>query len=121
MKLRRETWEERKVWLENFDPWARPRFFYNCDLKQAVFLRGFSRELGMEQEEAAPLLERVGNERKWMKLRTKDGMVVGIAPRKKGRAFVRYPGRAPVRSEHEEAEAAAWAEADADETSREAT
>ena len=91
-----DWWEKRKEWLENFDPWARPRFFYNADIKQAVWLRGFSRSLEMEQEEAAPLLERLGDERKWMKLRTKDGMVVGIAPRKKGRPFVAYPGRRKV-------------------------
>jgi hypothetical protein len=72
---------ERAEWLANFDAKDRRRFFrYSLAETEGIFLRGFSRDLNLPQEEAAPLLERLGDERGWMKLRTKTGMVVGIAP-----------------------------------------
>lgn len=85
---------ERQAWLNRFEPGARARFFLNVRQRDAIFLRAFAAELGLPQEEAAPMLERVANERRWMKLRTRDGMVVGIAPprkrhRKVGRLLTR--------------------------------
>lgn len=75
---------ERRVWLDNFKPGDRKRFFNHAVLTDAVFLRAFSESLGLTQQDAAPLLERVANERRWRKLRTRDGMVVGIAPDRRG-------------------------------------
>lgn len=76
-----ERQAERDAWLERFEPGARTRFFKHsrARLGDAIYLRAFARQLDLPQEEAAPLLERVADERGWMKLRTKDGMVVGIA------------------------------------------
>jgi hypothetical protein len=74
----------RRAWLDNFEPGARTRFFklsraLSRDPAKVVWLRAFSREAGIPQDEAAPLLERLAADRGWMKLRTRDGMVVGIA------------------------------------------
>jgi len=84
----RDRTPERQEWLANFEPDARDRFFrLSRALHRAIWLRAFSNELGLSQEEASPLLERLANDRRWMKLRTKDGMVVGIAaPKTKARA-----------------------------------
>lgn len=71
---------ERVEWLANFKPGARDRFFAHADVKRAVFLAGFARETGLDRFEAAELLERVADDRGWMKLRTLDRTVVGIAP-----------------------------------------
>lgn len=71
---------ERQAWLAQFDPGARERFFRYSRHDEAVWLRAFAAGLGVSQEEAAPLLERLADERNWRKLRTSAGMVVGIAP-----------------------------------------
>lgn len=71
----------RAVWLAEFNPGDRERFFkWSTAPEGAVFLRPFARDVGLPDDEAAPLLERTANERGWMKLRTRDGKVVGIAP-----------------------------------------
>jgi hypothetical protein len=70
----------RKEWLAQFKPGDRDRFFRHVVLDQAVFLRGFAKSTGLERAEASELLERTANERRWRKLRTSDGTVVGIAP-----------------------------------------
>lgn len=73
----------RRAWLANFEPGARKDFFrYSLAKTDGIWLGVFAKQLGLEQEEAAPMLERVADERGWRKLRTKSGMVVGIAPPK---------------------------------------
>lgn len=72
--------DERKAWLARFEPGARNRFFKFAFADQAVWLRGFAAELGIPETEAWPMLEKVANERSWMKLRLATGQVVGIAP-----------------------------------------
>lgn len=71
---------ERAAWLAQFAPGARDHFFKYADADQAVWLRGFERVTGVDRETAAGLLERTANERGWMKLRTSNCTVVGIAP-----------------------------------------
>ena len=70
----------REAWLANFAPGARDRFFGRVVVGEAVFLAGFAKATGLPRDEAAVLLERLGDERHWRKLRTLDGTVVGIAP-----------------------------------------
>lgn len=74
--------EERREWLARFAPGARKRFFLLADTEQAVWLRASAEKLGVSQEDAALILERIAGEKRWMKLRIADGMVVGIAPPK---------------------------------------
>lgn len=104
-KLRREEREaamtpEQKAarveWLARFDDRERAAFFRSVNLSKTVFLRAFSAELDLPQEEAWPLLERLANERNWLKLKTKDGMVVGAGPlhrkkQKKKRPVIHVP------------------------------
>lgn len=71
---------QRKEWLARFAPGARKRFFRMADIEYAVWLKPAARKLGMPQEQAAKLLEQIAEEKRWMKLRLADGMVVGIAP-----------------------------------------
>ena len=71
---------EREAWLQNFDPRERAAFFRSVRMEKAIFLRAFAAELNLPQEDAWPLLERLANERNWLKLKTKDGMVVGAGP-----------------------------------------
>jgi hypothetical protein len=80
-----EQKSEREAWLANFDMKERAKFFADVNLGKCVFLRAFSRELDLPQEEAWPLLERLADERNWMKLKTKDGMVVGAGPLRLGK------------------------------------
>lgn len=88
----RDATPERQAWLAQFELGARDRFFRYSQPWKAVWLRAFAAEVGLPQEEAAPLLEQLANERHWMKLRKADGMVVGIAPpRKRRRARIHVP------------------------------
>jgi hypothetical protein len=75
----------RREWLAQFVPGARTRFFRMADTRQAVWLKAASEKLGVPQEDAAVVLERIAEEKRWMKLRLADGMVVGIAPPKNGK------------------------------------
>lgn len=79
-KNREKNREARQAWLANFKPGDRDRFFRQVDVEQAVYLAGFEKATGLPQAEAAALLERTATERRWRKLRTLDGTVVGIAP-----------------------------------------
>lgn len=79
-RRQKRTREKRTAWLANFAPKARDRFFNHVLLDQAVYLAPFQKETGLELAEAAELLERTGEERRWRKLRTLDGTVVAIAP-----------------------------------------
>ena len=72
--------DARAEWLANFPPGARADFFKITRYSETIWLRAFSRELGLPQEEAAPLLAKTADERGWPKLCTRDGMCVGIAP-----------------------------------------
>lgn len=75
--------DERRAWLARFEPGARASFFALVDEEQAVWLRSFAAELGVEpQENASAHLLRVGQERGWFALTTMDGLTVGIAPRR---------------------------------------
>lgn len=55
-------------------------FFRQVDKERAIWLAGFARQTGLPRAEAAALLERIAEERRWRKLRTLDRTVVGIAP-----------------------------------------
>lgn len=70
----------RQVWLGRFVPGARGEFFGNAILEQAVYLRSFARQTGLDDDCAAAMLDRAADERAWLKLVTADGTVVGIAP-----------------------------------------
>lgn len=70
----------RQEWLNNFNDGDRQRFFNHVVVKEAVFLAAFARDTGLPRDEAATVLERVASERRWRKLRTRDGTVIGIAP-----------------------------------------
>ena len=76
----RDASPERQEWLANFNPGDRERFFNHVVLKQAIFLGAFEKQTGLQRVDAANLLGKVAEERRWRKLRTKDGLVVGIAP-----------------------------------------
>lgn len=78
----RKAKRERAEWLAEFEPGARDAFFRYVDVGQAVFLAAFQKTLGegYSREAAAELLELVGAERRWRKLRTRDGLVVAIGP-----------------------------------------
>lgn len=77
----RQVQTERAAWLANFAPGERDKFFKFSDAaRNGVWLRAFARKLGVPQEKAWPQLEALANENRWMKLRTRDGVVVGIAP-----------------------------------------
>jgi hypothetical protein len=88
---------KRADWLAQFKPGDRERFFNHVDLSRAVFLAGFARETGLDRFEAAALLERVGNERGWRKLRTLDRTVVGIAPPRARAGAIVDPDEGPTR------------------------
>lgn len=81
---RKKNARRREAWLANFAPGARDKFLKMADIEHAVWLAAFQKETGLERAEAAVLLERTGEERRWMKLRTLDRTVVGIAPPKVG-------------------------------------
>lgn len=88
----------RQAWLERFDERERAAFFRSVNMSKCIFLRAFSTELGLPQEEAWPLLDRLANERNWLKLKTKDGMVVGAGPlyrhrKKKKKVTIHAPER----------------------------
>lgn len=78
----RDASPERQEWLANFHPGDRERFFNHVVLKDAIFLGAFQKMTLADDDPAAAaeLLERIADERRWRKLRTKDGLVVGIAP-----------------------------------------
>jgi hypothetical protein len=101
---------KRGEWLAQFAPGDRERFFNHVVLKDAVFLSGFAKATGLERTEAAALLERTASERRWRKLRTIDGTVVGIAPPRSVRhrdAWVVMAGDTPYASRPTRAEAEA--------------
>ena len=98
-----EAKRERAEWLARFDLRERTAFFRGVNMQKTVFLRAFARELGMEQEEAWPLLERLADERNWMKLKTKDGMVVGAGPLQPYKSKKRRPKIHAPRIEEEAA------------------
>lgn len=82
----RRNKRKRAEWLKNFDPAKRKDFFKHVDLERAVFLRGFAREMQLTEDEAWPYLERIAEDRRWRKLRTLTGRVVGIGPDKRAAA-----------------------------------
>lgn len=102
---------ERLEWLSQFEDGDRARFFVNAVRAKAIWLRAFSAELGLPEEEAWPLLEKTADERRWMKLRTREGKVVGIAPPKKKQHKV---GRLLTRAELLERQAVAAAPQESD-------
>lgn len=80
----RRSKAQRAAWLAQFEPGARDRFFKYADADQAVWLRQFEKATGLIRDEAADSLERLAAGRGWMKIRTLDGTVVGIAPPRSG-------------------------------------
>jgi hypothetical protein len=79
---------ERQEWLARFNPGDRERFFNHVVLKDAIFLGAFQKATLSEDDPAAAadLLGRIADERRWRKLRTKDGLIVGIAPARQMKA-----------------------------------
>lgn len=83
----RPTWVRRErrlrtAWLAQFEPGVREAFFSAADMEQAVFGSPYAREHGITKEEAYVRLAKLADERGWLRLATKDGRVVGIAPGK---------------------------------------
>lgn len=106
-KRRRKLSPERKAWLANFRYGDRPRFFHNVIIAECVWLNGFAKETGLPRYEAARALEAIAEKKRWRKLRTLDGTVVGIGPqdpKKNGGWPPRRAARsAPMPAQHQEA------------------
>ena len=80
---RRRERAKRVAWLAEFDPGVRAAFFDNVDMSQARFARPVARQLSITPAEAEVLLEQLAVAKAWMMLRTRNGRVVGIGPRKR--------------------------------------
>lgn len=65
-------------WLAQFKMGERRRFLMNVVPSSVIWLRAFMTETDLGEQESALLLEQLGFEKHWMKLRKTDGMVVGI-------------------------------------------
>lgn len=78
----RRSREKRQAWLKNFKPGDRERFFKHVIVEQAIWLGEFAKVTGSSKEMASSAMEHIARARRWRKLRTLDGLVVGIAPPK---------------------------------------